>query len=94
MKKSKVKERFKIVLFIFICLVCFGIFTNFNSGRKHTSTYEFKVQSSDTIWNIASSICQNDKSLNVQNVVIEIKNLNNLNTSDIYVGQTLELPIY
>lgn len=94
MKNGKLKERGKIILFIFICLVCFGIFTNFGIGRKYTSTYEFKVQSSDTIWNIASNICEKDKNLNVQNVVIEIKNLNNLNTSDIYVGQTLELPIY
>lgn len=92
--KNSLKERLKIVLFIFLCLICFGIFTNFGVGKKYTSTYEIEVNSSDTIWNIANDICKDNKELNVQNVVIEIKNINNLSTSNIYVGQTLSLPIY
>lgn len=92
--KNSLKERLKIVLFIFLCLICFSIFTNFGVGKKYTSTYEIEVNSSDTIWNIANDICKDNKELNVQNVVIEIKNINNLSTSNIYVGQTLSLPIY
>ena len=32
--------------------------------------------------------------LNVQNVIIEIKNINNLESSEIYLGQELNVPIY
>lgn len=92
--KSNSKERLNLILFIFLCLVCFGIFTNFGVGKKYTSTYEIEVNSSDTIWDIASDICKKNSDLNIQNVVLEIKSINNLNTSDIYVGQTLSLPIY
>ena len=92
--KIKNRRRFNLVLFIFMLLVLFTCFTSFNLGKKQVETYELKIESNDTIWNIANDICKNDNSLNIQNVIIEIKDINELNSSDIYVGQTLNIPIY
>lgn len=92
MKKNK-RLLFNII-FIFILLCIYGIGTNFYFGKKATITNGFVVSQNDTIWNIASDICKKNRNLNVQNIVIEIKELNNLKTSDIYVGQVINIPVY
>lgn len=92
--KKKNKRLLSNIIFIFILLCIYGIGTNFYFGKKATITNEFVVSQNDTIWNIASDICKKNKNLNVQNIVIEIKELNNLTTSDIYVGQVINLPVY
>lgn len=92
--KIKNKGRFYTVLFIFSLLMIFTFLTSTTIGKRQFKTYEHKVQNNDTIWNIADNICKSDSSLNIQNVILEIKDINNLNTSDIYVGQTLNIPIY
>ena len=93
MKRNN-KRRVKMVIFIFGVLMVYTFFTSFQVGKKQIETYELEVNSNDTIWNIANTICKNNDNLNVQNVVLEIKDINNLSTSDIYVGQTLNIPIY
>lgn len=92
--KIKNKERFYIVLFIFGLLVVFSFFTSTSVGKKQVETYELEVQNSDTIWDIASDICKKDSSLNIQNIILEIKDINNLSSSDIFAGQILNVPIY
>ena len=69
--------------------------TNCAFCNKHIDTRSIVVSSNDTLWNIAKDICNNSsEDLNVQNIVIEIKNINELKSSEIYLGQTLEIPIY
>ena len=92
--KIKNKERFYIVLFIFGLLVVFSFFTSTSVGKKQVETYEIEVQNSDTIWDIASDICKKDSYLNIQNIILEIKDINNLSSSDIFAGQILNVPIY
>ena len=92
--KIKNRRRFNLVLFIFALILIFSFCTSFNLGKKQVCTYELEVKSNDTIWNIANNICKNNNNLNIQNVIIEIKDLNELSSSDIYVGQTLNVPIY
>ncbi len=100
MKKNRINrnkgisKRIKIVLFIFTLLMIFTFFSSFQMGKNKLQTYDIVVDNSDTIWNIAKNICKKNSNLNIQNVVIEIKEINNLSSSDIYVGQTLSLPIY
>ena len=93
-KNKGILNKIKMVLFIFIVLVIFTFFTSFQMGKNKLETYDIVIDSSDTIWNIAENICEKNNNLNIQNVVIEIKEINNLSSSDIYVGQTLSLPIY
>ena len=69
--------------------------SNFTFGTKHIDTKSVTVESNDTLWKIAEEICNSSsENLNVQNIVLEIKSINNLKSSNIYSGQVLEVPIY
>lgn len=104
MKRNN-KKRIKIVSkrkFITNIFVIFGIFiavsffTSKSFGKREIHTYEYTVSNSDTLWNISNIVCKNsdDKNINIQNVIKDIKNRNSLTDSSIYVGQVLEIPIY
>lgn len=52
----------------------------------------YTVMPGDTLWTIASDICKSsDSELNVQNVIIKIKNDNGMNDCTIYAWQKLKL---
>lgn len=82
------------VSILFIIFIFFGIITNFCFANERLQTQTLLVNSNDTIWEIAKDMCKDNDKLNIQNVVIQIKEINNLKTSDIYIGQTLNIPIY
>ena len=87
------KKRFIFTIFLVIS-VCF-IFSSKSFGKKEIPTYNYTVSSNDTLWNISKDVCnKSDENLDIQNVVRDIKVRNNLNDSDIFVGQVLKLPIY
>lgn len=93
--KSKKNSKFIVnVLFILSMLLIISLFTNYNLANKQLKTNEVIVQSDDTIWNLAKKACKNKENVNIQNVIIEIKEINNLSSSNIYVGQVLNIPIY
>lgn len=94
-RKNKKSNKFVVnILLILSVLFVFTLFTNFNLANKQIKTNQIIVQSEDTIWNLAKKVCKNKENLNIQNIVIEIKKINNLESSDIYVGQVLNIPVY
>lgn len=83
------------ICIIVIMLILMNVISNYTFGNKHIETTSITVASNDTLWKIAEDVCDNSsQDLNVQNIVIEIKNINNLRSSNIYSGQVLEIPIY
>ena len=92
--KKKFKKYFSIIVFVFILLMYFKIATSSNLGKRKVETYSINVSSNDTLWNIASDICKDNENLNIQNVILEIKDINNMTESVIYKGQTLNIPVY
>lgn len=83
------------ICIILIFIIVMNFISNFTFGNKHIDTKAVTVASNDTLWKIAEDVCNNSsEELNVQNIVIEIKNINNLKSSNIYSGQILEIPIY
>lgn len=96
-KVNKIYKRKNIVLNILMLLlvlwIC-NIFINFNLAKNDVKTSEIVIESDDTIWSLAKQVCNNRNDLNIQNVIIEIKEINNLTSSDIYAGQVINLPIY
>ena len=97
MKKYRlnIKRIMMNICIILIMLVICNIISNYTFGNKHVDTKSITVASNDTLWKIAQDVCDDSsKDLNVQNIVIEIKNINNLKSSNIYSGQILEIPIY
>lgn len=91
------KKRFILnTLVILFMIILVSFFTTKSFGKKEIHTYEYTVSSTDTLWNISNVVCKNsdDKNINIQNVIKDIKSRNNLSDSDIYVGQVLNIPIY
>ena len=94
-RKNVTKRRvIRKIVMIAICLITIAFLSQASFAEKQVEVKEITVNESDTLWNIASKICEENDNLNIQNVIIEIKKLNNLNASDIYVGQLLFIPIY
>jgi len=80
---------------ILMFIIAMNFISNFTFGNKHIDTRAITVGSNDTLWKIAEDVCDEaSDELNIQNIVIEIKNINNLKSSNIYSGQILEIPIY
>lgn len=83
------------ICIILLFIIVMNFISNFTFGTKHIDTKSVTVESNDTLWKIAEEICNSSsENLNVQNIVLEIKSINNLKSSNIYSGQVLEVPIY
>ena len=98
-RKLKIISKKKFIFNIFILLVIFigiSFFTSKSFGKREIHTYNYTVAREDTLWNISKIVCKNsnDKNLNIQSVVKDIKYRNNLKESSIYEGQVLQIPIY
>ncbi|MDD2627324.1 MAG: LysM peptidoglycan-binding domain-containing protein [Clostridia bacterium] len=82
------------IIFLLAVLFLFNILTSQIFGKYNQETKEIIVSSRDTLWGISNNICKKDSSLNVQQVVHDIKKVNNLSSSNIIEGQILQVPIY
>lgn len=79
-----------ILILIFISI---SVFSNV-SAVKYYETRKIVVEENDTLWDIASSICKDNPNLSIYSVINDIKKINNMNSSLVYVGQILEIYIY
>lgn len=91
---KKVKELLKDVLFILILIIIFKTVVNYELAKTNYETYEYTVNSGETLWNIATKICDKNQDLYIKKVINDIRDINDLENPTIYVGQTLQLPIY
>ncbi len=75
------------IIFILILSMFSCLFTKVFSYQE--PIYETVIVSKgDTLWNIAKTLDGN-----INENVYQIKKINNLNTSDIYIGQELLIPV-
>lgn len=93
-RKKLVKRIMINTALLFIVLSICGIFLNSNLAKEDIKTNEIVISKEDTIWSLAKGICNKRNDLNIQNVIIEIKEINNLENSDIYEGQVINIPVY
>lgn len=89
---ENIKKMIKNVALIVAILLLFKATISYQIAKTEYSTYDYLVVSNDTLWTIAGEICDEDK--NIRNVIIDIKEINDIKDSTIYVGQTIKLPIY
>lgn len=99
MKKNKKKTNIKIknmVLLLFIIIGINSIFFNNNSYSKVEVNYKTELISlGDTLWSIAKRESQNNKyyqDKDIREIVHDLKRLNNLQASDLAVGQEIKIP--
>lgn len=98
MKKNKrVKLNLQKVItnisLVFMFIIVIVLSTSTVSAKKEVVTKSITVENSDTLWSIASNV-SDDTNLNIQKVIYDIKEVNGLKSSDIFEGQTLEIPVY
>ena len=84
---KKVKELSKNILMILAFILLFKLVLSYQLAKTEYKTYDYTVQTQDTLWTIAAKISDG-------NTIIEIKEINEMEDAQIYVGQTLKLPIY
>lgn len=86
----------KNVIKLFLVVVLIGTVLGFSNAKSEIVTKDYTVFENDTLWNIANKICQKseDKDLNIQSVIKTIKDINNLENSNIYEGEVIKIPVY
>lgn len=99
MKKNKKKTNIKIKKIVFLILLVIGIsliFFNNNSYSKVEVKYKTELISlGDTLWSIAKRESKNNKyyqDKDIREIVYDLKQLNNLQASDLVVGQEIKIP--
>ncbi|MDP4092764.1 MAG: LysM peptidoglycan-binding domain-containing protein [Bacillota bacterium] len=90
-KKYVLKNKKRFCTFIIILTVlAITVFTaGISYGYKDTPNQKVVVSSGDTLWGIAEKYNQGS---DIRETVYEIKKLNKLESSDIYIGQKLIVP--
>lgn len=91
---KNVKEMVKNILFILAIIFVFKSIISFELAKTEYKSYEYVVKGNDTLWTIAGQICQKHEELYIRKVIVDIKEINQLEESTIYIGQTIKLPIY
>ena len=91
------KKKFIRSTSITVCLIIFLILMLANISFSHTEVNykEISVSSGDTLWNIANYEKNNNdyfENKDIRDIVAEIKYLNNLNTSNLNIGDMLIVP--
>lgn len=101
MRHYRITSKFRFTIFVLVMMMAvltlFGA-TTVKRGtagdavRTETRTYRtVTVCSRDTLWDIAGKYCPEDQ--DVRKFICEIREVNDLETSDIAVGEKLLIPV-
>lgn len=84
------------IILIAMTIILLILLSNNAFSHEETKYKTIYVSSGDTIWSIAKDeIKENDffKNSSTREVVYQIQNINQLSSSNIYIGQELIIPI-
>lgn len=91
--KKFVRSICLILLVIFILsIVC----AKSTLSHKETEYIAFYVSEGDTLWSIAAELQGNNeyyKNKDIREVIFNLKNINNLESTNLYVDQELMIPV-
>ncbi len=93
-KNKFVKSIVNLILFILIMIWLLSNKTYSNNEGKYKTEY---VTKGETLWQIAQEEIKENQyfqNQDVRNVILEIKELNNMDTSDLSEGMQIKIPIY
>lgn len=96
MKIVDLKKFIKSVVIILLLIFCFSlIFTKASLSHKEIEYKSVYVQKGDTLWTIAEDLqSTNDyyKNKDIRDIIYNIKEINNLSSSNISINQELLIP--
>lgn len=92
------KKKFIRSISIIIALIIFIILMLINTSLSYTevSYKQIYISSGDTLWNIAKYEKENNiyfQNKDIRYIIDEIKYINDINTSNLNVGDELRIPI-
>lgn len=83
----RIKNKFKFIRStIILILIILGIFC-ISISKEKTEYIDYTVCEGDTLWDIAKKQTNGD----VRDYIFEIKDINNMKTSELFEGQRLKL---
>ena len=101
MKHIRIINKYKFIrsITILLCLISIAIClanpkTYTNSERKYKTEYVVKRE---TLWEIAEEEIQKNayfQDEDIQNVILELKEINQMTTSNLSEGMEIKIPIY
>jgi len=88
------KRIIRNILFLLVVFIIFNMLTSTIFGKRDLKTTSITVKNGDTLWGISKKICSSDSSLNVQEVIYDIKEINGLDSNEIITGASIYIPVY
>ena len=92
-----VKKIVRSILLILGLIFVMSLFINKSTySHKEMEYTTLKVSHGDTLWEIASDLQKNNlvyKNKDVRYIIDDIKDLNNLSSSSLYINQELIIPL-
>ena len=94
-RRYKIKNKYRFITFIAVmviaCSMLLGAIFPVSAAHQQEANYiEVKVQSGDTLWNIARIYGSSNK--DIRETVYEICQINGVEAGSIYPGQVLKVP--
>lgn len=93
-KRYSLKNKRKFIAFIVVVSVLLStlIYTTSVYGYKQPSWQTIRVKSGDTLWSIANTY--NENGGDIRKFIYELKKANQLESSIIFAGDELKVPVY
>lgn len=83
-------SRFLVIISTFVVALVLLLASSVMAAGPEPTTVDYRVRAGDTLWNIAGEVAPGD---DIRGVVSEIRDLNDLDSSLIYPGQILVVPV-
>ena len=101
MKHIRIVNKYKFIRSMTILLCILGIIiciTNHKTYSKSETKYKTEyVVKSETLWEIAEKEIQKNayfQNKDIQNVILELKEINHMETSNLFEGMEIKIPVY
>ena len=79
----------KKILLVALALVIAATVMGCGAKERNWTTTEYYVYPGDTLWSIAASYCPED--MDIREYIYEVKEYNNMTTSGLRAGQTIDI---
>lgn len=97
MKIVNFKKFLRSIIIILLSIFALSIvFAKSSLSHREKEYITISVINGDTLWNIAENLQNNNEyysNKDIRYIISDIKNINNLTTSNLYIGQELIIPI-